>query len=83
MFCIFLFTSAFGQLQDGAIEGASVKPEDVILFMFFGLGLGILVTQILSLFGERIPYACIIFILGIIFSTINKTQGFINYFIWM
>jgi hypothetical protein len=50
-------------------------PTVVILFMFFGLGLGIVVMQLLSIFGEAIPYTCVVFILGIIFSSANKHTG--------
>lgn len=57
----------------------------VILFLFIGLGLGILVMQTMSYFGELVPYTVVLFLLGVIFSTINNEDAgliteFIDYF---
>lgn len=47
----------------------------VLLFMFFGLSLGILVMQALSYVGEVVPYTVIIFILGMIFALCDDRSG--------
>lgn len=44
------------------------EPVTVVLFMFFGLGVGVLVTQLLSVFGEAIPYTVLVLLLGLLFS---------------
>lgn len=50
------------------------SPAIVILFMFFGLSLGILVMQILSKFGEPVPYTVVIFLLGGLFSFVSRAS---------
>ena len=40
-----------------------------------GLSLGILVMQLLSRYGEAIPYTVVIFLLGIIFSFVSKDKN--------
>lgn len=52
-----------------------IEPTVVILFMFFGLGLGIIVMQVLSVFGEAVPYTVIVFVLGVIFSLCADKNG--------
>jgi hypothetical protein len=48
----------------------------ILLFMFFGLALGILAMQILSVVGEAIPYTCLVFLLGVLFSlAYSKNDG--------
>lgn len=36
----------------------------VLLFMFVGLTLGIVVTQLIAVYGESVPYTVVIFLLG-------------------
>jgi NhaP-type Na+/H+ or K+/H+ antiporter len=52
----------------------SLLPEstDVILFMSFGLAMGIIVMQILSKLGDPVPYTVVIFLLGVLFSLNNQ-----------
>ncbi len=54
---------------------ATSDPVVVILFMFFGLGMGIIIMQVLSAMGEPIPYTCVVFATGIIFSLGTKGDG--------
>lgn len=54
---------------------ATTDPVVVILFMFFGLGMGIIIMQALSAMGEPIPYTCVVFATGIIFSLGTKGDG--------
>lgn len=49
----------------------SAESTVFILFLFFGLLVGILIFQFLSNYGEIIPYTCVVFILGIIIATID------------
>ena len=55
-------------------ESAQSDPVVVILFMFFGLGTGILIMQVLSALGDPIPYTCVVFASGIIFSLAHKSN---------
>lgn len=55
-------------------ETAQSDPVVVILFMFFGLGTGILIMQVLSALGDPIPYTCVVFASGIIFSLAHKSN---------
>lgn len=55
-------------------ETAQSDPVVVILFMFFGLGTGILIMQVLSAIGDPIPYTCVVFAAGIIFSLAHKSN---------
>lgn len=63
------------QDDDYSAGGSGIAPTAVILFMFFGLCLGIFTLQVISRIGESIPYTVIIFILGIIFSFVLKLDG--------
>ena len=47
-------------------------PVLIILFMFFGLGVGIIIMQLLSAVGDPIPYTCVVFLSGVLFSTAHK-----------
>lgn len=40
--------------------------------MFFGIGVGALVMQVLSHLGDPLPYTCVLFLFGILFSLANK-----------
>lgn len=50
----------------------STDPVVVLLFMFFGLIVGIVILQLLSHFGESIPYTVVVFITGLVFSLAHK-----------
>lgn len=47
---------------------------DSILFMFTGLSLGILITQLSSRLNESLPYTVIIFVIGIVIAVISQTR---------
>jgi len=55
-------------------ESESSDPVVVILFMFFGLGVGIIIMQVLSALGDPIPYTCVVFAAGIVFSLAHKSN---------
>lgn len=55
-------------------EEDGLQATVVLLFMFFGLAIGILAMQGLSLVGDVIPYTCIVFLLGVIFSLGNNSK---------
>ncbi len=59
----------------GDDDEESMKSVVVLLFMFFGLSLGIMVTQILSIVGEAIPYTCVVFLLGVLFAVASNSGG--------
>ena len=57
-------------------ENEDLSHVLVLLFMFFGLSLGILVMQTLSHVGEAIPYTVLVFLMGIVFAAISdKSEG--------
>eukprot|EP01033_Poteriospumella_lacustris_P004262 gene4262-3041_t len=58
----------------GEDEEEGLEATVVLLFMFFGLAIGILAMQGLSLVGEPIPYTCLVFLLGVIFSLGNNNH---------
>lgn len=58
----------------GEDEEEGLQGTVVLLFMFFGLAIGILAMQGLSLVGDAIPYTCIVFLLGVIFSLGNNKR---------
>jgi hypothetical protein len=53
----------------------SINSVNILLFMFFGLALGVVVSQLLSIFGEAIPYTVLVFLLGMLFSTAADSPG--------
>eukprot|EP01031_Cornospumella_fuschlensis_P037399 gene37399-45416_t len=63
--------------SDDDTESSDLESTDVLLFLFFGLGIGILVTQILSHWEDTVPYTVVIFVIGVIFSA---TDGHKNTF---
>lgn len=61
-------------------NGKEEEKEDlshvlVLLFMFFGLSLGILLMQLLSHVGEAIPYTVLVFLMGVMFDAISHRSG--------
>lgn len=62
----------FSLFQVAQAEGGEVEPVDVLLFMFFGIGVGVLFMQGLNAIGDPVPYTVVVFIAGILFSLANK-----------
>ena len=52
-----------------------INPTAVILFMFFGLCLGILTLQVISRLGEAVPYTVVIFLIGVLTSFLFKVHS--------
>lgn len=50
-------------------------PEIILLFMFFGLAIGILIMQLLSFCGDPLPYTVVIFMSGLVFSLLDKNNA--------
>lgn len=48
------------------------EPVDILLFMFFGVGVGIIVMQCLNKIGDPVPFTVVVFISGILFSLATK-----------
>ena len=71
-----LFLALISLLLLGVVRASDDnEPVTVVLFMFFGLGVGVLVTQLLSVFGEAIPYTVLVFLLGLLFSLASDSTG--------
>jgi hypothetical protein len=75
-----LWSNVVGQVVDddggsGDDDEDSMKSVVVLLFMFFGLSIGILATQFLSIVGEAIPYTCVVFLLGVLFALASNSGG--------
>jgi RsiW-degrading membrane proteinase PrsW (M82 family) len=47
-------------------------PHHVVLFMFFGIGLGILFVQALNYWGNPVHYTVCMFFAGMLFSLANN-----------
>ena len=58
--------------DDGDREAKETEPVVVILFCFFGLMLGTFISQVLSIYGEVIPYTVVVFLLGALFALSSK-----------
>jgi len=77
---LLLFLSAFTVIafcQDASNDDGSNELNEVVvlLFLIVGLGIGIIVNQFLSIFGEYIPYTCLVFLLGLALSQAYKEDG--------
>lgn len=69
-------STAFFQRNLSSDENEGLSHVLVLLFMFFGLSLGIFVMQTLSHVGEAIPYTVLVFLMGIVFAAISdKSEG--------
>eukprot|EP01031_Cornospumella_fuschlensis_P035805 gene35805-43429_t len=78
LFCLLSITfNVVHCSDDDDTESNDLESTDVLLFLFFGLGIGILVTQILSHWEDTVPYTVVIFVIGVIFSA---TDGHKNTF---
>eukprot|EP01040_Poterioochromonas_malhamensis_P013678 gene13678-15075_t len=74
LFCVFVPLLADGT-DDNPDDDSGIDAVVILLFMFFGLGVGVVVTQVLSIFGEAIPYTVLVFLLGLLFSTAADSVG--------
>ena len=71
VFWLLMFSMYISNVEaDGNEEEG--RPVKVILFMFFGIGVGIIFMQVLNKFKEPIPYTVAIFLAGILFSLANR-----------
>ena len=50
-------------------------PVVTILFIAFGLGIGILIQQVLSKLGDPVPYTVVVFIAGLVFSSWTRDNA--------
>lgn len=50
----------------------NAEPADILLFMFFGIGVGIILMQFLNKIGDPVPFTVVVFISGILFSLASK-----------
>lgn len=70
LFSLFVFTQSIQENDgDDGNTDESAEPAVVLLFLFFGIIVGVLITQFLSIFGEAIPYTVLVFLAGMLFST--------------
>lgn len=62
---------------DDDFDFTKMDPVNILLFMFFGLCLGIIVTQLLARFdkSENVPYTVVIFVIGAIISQTPRTES--------
>lgn len=65
------------KLEDNTDDNDANEEESavILLFMFFGIMLGVIVSQFVSKYGEAIPYTVIVFLLGVLFSLANGKNG--------
>jgi di/tricarboxylate transporter len=55
-------------------DSTANDPIAVMLFLFFGLCLGIFVLQIISRIKTDIPYTVVIFVIGVVCSSLSNTR---------
>ena len=67
--CIASLSTVSCNNDDGVESAESIVT---ILFIVFGLGVGILIQQMLSKLGDPLPYTVVVFISGLIFSSWNR-----------
>ena len=63
----------FAETDD--IHDETEKEPEVLLFLFFGLVVGVIVYQIISIYEEIIPYTVIVFIIGVIIGAIQSSSS--------
>jgi hypothetical protein len=69
------------------VAAEETDPAVVVLFMFFGLGIGVIVTQLQSALWGVIPYTVVIFFVGVGFAVMvgereGKTMDAVAHFIF-
>ncbi len=71
---ISLFALLIGSLFQLCLAEEEGKPEalQIVLFLFFGIGVGIVFMQVLNKIGDPVPYTVVVFIAGILFSLANR-----------
>lgn len=67
-----LLLSLFSVCYAAEGDGGKEEAVNVLLFMFFGIGVGVIFMQCLNLIGDPVPYTVVVFIAGILFSLSNK-----------
>jgi NhaP-type Na+/H+ or K+/H+ antiporter len=72
---LLLFCVGSVQAEEADDSPESIDVVTILLFMFFGLGCGVIVSQFLSIFGEAVPYTVLVFLMGLLFSTAADTPG--------
>ncbi len=77
LFLLFCISFGIGQETDNTDDDSneSLNQVVVLLFLIVGLGIGIIVNQCLSIFGEYVPYTCLVFLLGMALSQAYKEDG--------
>jgi hypothetical protein len=65
-------SSVYGHDYDASNDA---DPVVSILFIVFGLGIGILIQQVLSKLGDPVPYTVVVFIAGLVFSLWNREDA--------
>mmetsp|Transcript_2828 Transcript_2828/g.6619 ORF Transcript_2828/g.6619 Transcript_2828/m.6619 type:complete len:881 (-) Transcript_2828:125-2767(-) len=61
-------------LESNHVEGAHHHGYLCLAFMLGGLGLGSLLQMIQERFLQKVPYTCMLFILGFVFAAIHKVR---------
>lgn len=74
LFCSVL-TSNLIKYSNAEQDDDGLEQTNVLLYIFFGLAMGILTMQFLSFFGEVIPYTVLVFLLGMLFSLAEGDNG--------
>ena len=75
---ICILFGARGESSNGSDDPEHTEHESahnatvVLMFMFFGIGVGALLMQVLSHCGDPLPYTCVVFFFGLLFSLANK-----------
>ncbi|KAJ1435051.1 Sodium/hydrogen exchanger family-domain-containing protein [Ochromonadaceae sp. CCMP2298] len=72
---LFGFILAAIGLSTASYEPGASGPVDVMLFMFFGIGLGVLIMQVLNKIGDPLPYTCVVFLVGILLAVITTDNA--------
>lgn len=83
---ICILFNARGEPSNGSDDPEHTEHESahnatvVLMFMFFGIGVGALLMQVLNHFGDPLPYTCVVFFFGLLFSLTNKDSTGTLYF---
>ena len=72
LFCNF---SPYVLATDDDYEEKEDTSSDILFFMFLGLACGVGISQIISHYGEAIPYTVLVFLVGMLFSTAVNQSG--------
>lgn len=72
---LILLALIFASLTNVVKADDDTEPVVIILFMFCGVGVGIIIMQVLSAFGDPLPYTCVVFFAGLMFSLLDKNNA--------